>query len=52
MASTQLKASTRYTLTGTAGLIGGLTYIGTGVGSSIALNPANVLGSPITVYPR
>ena len=52
MASTQLKASTRYTLTGTAGLIGGLTYIGTGVGSSIALNPANVLGTPITVYPR
>ena len=52
MASTQLQASTRYTLTGTAGLIGGLTYIGTGVGSSIALNPANVLGTPITVYPR
>ena len=52
MASTQLQASTRYTLTGTSGLIGGLTYIGTGIGSSIALNPANVLGTPITVYPR
>jgi hypothetical protein len=52
MASTQLQAATRYTLTGSAGLIGAVTYIGTGAGSSIALNPANVLGTPITVYPR
>lgn len=52
MASGQLVADVRYTTQGAKGLVGGMTFIGSGFGSSIALNPANVLGSSITVYTR
>ena len=52
MANAQLAAGTAYSVKGAQGLVGGLTFIGSGFGSSIALNPANVLGSSITVYPR
>ena len=52
MASAQLASNAKYTVKGAQGLVGGLTFIGSGFGSAIALNPANVLGSSITVYPR
>ena len=52
MASAQLVADAKYTAQGAKGLVGGMTFIGSGFGSAIALNPANVLGSSITVYPR
>ena len=52
MASAQLVADAKYTAQGAKGLVGGMTFIGRGFGSAIALNPANVLGSSITVYPR
>lgn len=52
MVTSPLAAATNYTATGTTGLIGGLTFSGTGVASAITLNPANQLGSAITVYTR
>lgn len=52
MATSPLVAGKKYSVKGTQGLVGGLTFIGVGIGSSIPLNPANVLGSSITVYPR
>jgi hypothetical protein len=52
MANAQLASNAKYTVKGAQGLVGGLTFIGSGFGSAIALNPANVLGSSITVYPR
>ncbi|MEY4533089.1 MAG: hypothetical protein RI926_858 [Actinomycetota bacterium] len=52
MVTSSLLAGKKYSVKGTQGLVGGLTFIATGIGSSIALNPANVLGSSITVYPR
>ena len=52
MASAQLASNAKYTVKGAQGLVGGMTFIGSGFGSAIALNPANVLGSSITVYPR
>jgi hypothetical protein len=52
MVTTPLVSGNKYSVKGTQGLVGGLTFIGIGVGSSIPLNPANVLGSSITIYPR
>ena len=52
MVTTPLVADAKYTAKGVEGLVGGLTFTGSGIGSAIALNPANVLGSSITVYPR
>lgn len=52
MTTVPLRAGVRYTLTGAQGLLGGLTFVAQGLGSSIALNPANVLGSSLTIYPR
>jgi len=52
MVTTPLVADSKYTAKGVEGLVGGLTFSGSGIGSAIALNPANVLGSSITVYPR
>lgn len=52
MVTTPLMSATKYSVTGVKGLVGGLTFTGPGIGSAITLNPANVLGSPITVYPR
>ncbi|MDH6207877.1 DUF5719 family protein [Aurantimicrobium minutum] len=52
MVTSPLSADTKYTVKGVEGLVGGLTFSGSGIGSAIALNPANVLGSSITVYPR
>jgi hypothetical protein len=52
MVTTPLSADAKYTVKGVQGLVGGLTFTGAGIGSAIALNPANVLGSSITVYPR
>ena len=52
MVTSPLMAATNYPVTGATGLLGGLSFSGPGLGSAIALNPANVLGSPITVYPR
>lgn len=52
MSTVPLRAGVRYTLTGAQGLLGGLTFVAQGLGSSIALNPANVLGSSLTIYPR
>jgi hypothetical protein len=52
MVTTPLVADAKYTAKGVEGLVGGLTFSGSGIGSAIALNPANVLGSSITVYPR
>ena len=52
MVTSPLEADTQYTAKGVQGLVGGLTFTGPGLGSAIALNPANVLGSSITVYPR
>ena len=47
-----LTANTRYTLTGATSLHAALTYVGVGVGSSVALSPTNQLGAAIRVYPR
>lgn len=52
MVTTPLNSDTKYTAKGVEGLVGGLTFAGSGIGSFIPLNPANVLGSSITVYPR
>jgi hypothetical protein len=52
MVTSPLLAATNYAVTGAAGLVGGMSFSGPGQGSAIALNPANVLGSSITVYPR
>lgn len=52
MVTTPLLANKKYSAKGTKGLVGGVSFIGTGIGSFIALNPANVLGSSITIYPR
>ena len=52
MVTTPLAADARYTAKGVQDLVGGLTFTGSGIGSFIPLNPANVLGSSITVYPR
>ena len=52
MVTTPLAADAQYTAKGVQGLVGGLTFTGSGIGSFIPLNPANVLGSSITVYPR
>jgi hypothetical protein len=52
MATVALRAGVRYSLTGAQGLLGGMTFVAQGLGSSIALNPANVLGSSLTIYPR
>ena len=52
MITTPLISDTHYFVKGVKGLVGGLTFTGPGIGSAIALNPANVLGSPITIYPR
>jgi hypothetical protein len=41
-----------YTLEGATGLLGGVTFSGPGVGSAIALQPANQMSAPVTVYPR
>jgi hypothetical protein len=52
MVISPLKALTRYTVKGTLGLLGGLTAVGSGTGSAMALNPANALGSAVLVFPR
>ena len=52
MVTTPLNSDAKYTAKGVEGLVGGLTFTGSGIGSFIPLNPANVLGSSITVYPR
>ncbi|WP_280802982.1 DUF5719 family protein [Aurantimicrobium minutum] len=52
MTTVPLRAGVRYSLAGAQGLLGGLTFVAQGLGSSIALNPANVLGSSLTIYPR
>ena len=52
MVTTPLVSDAKYTAKGVEGLVGGLTFTGSGIGSFIPLNPANVLGSSITVYPR
>jgi hypothetical protein len=41
-----------YTLEGATGLLGGVTFSGPGLGSAIALQPANQMSAPVTVYPR
>jgi len=52
MATMTLQGTTRYTLSGAAGLHAALTYAATGLGSSIALSPTNLSGSAIRVFPR
>jgi hypothetical protein len=47
-----LVAGAVYTLEGAGGLLGGVTFSGSGVGSAIALQPANQMSAPVTVYPR
>lgn len=52
MATAKLVGGSNYTVKGSDGLIGQLTYIGGGQGSGMTLSPANALGSAIYVYPR
>ena len=52
MSTAKLTGGVNYTVKGTDGLIGQLTYIGGGQGSGMTLSPANALGSAIYVYPR
>ena len=52
MATAKLVGGSNYTVKGSNGLIGQLTYIGGGQGSGMTLSPANALGSAIYVYPR
>ena len=52
MATTTLLGTTRYTLSGAAGLYAAVTYAATGLGASIALSPTNQGGSAIKVVPR
>ena len=52
MSTVKLTGGANYTVKGSDGLIGQLTYIGGGQGSGTVLSPANALGSAISVYPR
>lgn len=52
MATAKLVGGSNYTVKGSDGLIGQLTYIGGGQGAGMTLSPANALGSAIYVYPR